>query len=143
MALTRQYRTWIDVNGDTALTYITANATPGPLITQMMAVSNADFLNLVEATFVVNTTPTPNTAVFRSVLDQAVLVYKCADFTDARLTIPAPQAAIFLGDDETVNPAAVSLVTTAAAGLLVSASGSPAVALVSGTRVRKSQSLLK
>lgn len=143
MALTRQYRVWVDAHGDNVLTHYTGNGPLAGVMAQVASFSNADYLNLVEATLVANGAPAPNSATFVSALDQARLVFGCADGTAASLVIPAPAALMFLADDETVNPVAILTLIAAATGVVVSATGSPVVSFRSGTRVLKSQSLLK
>lgn len=137
MALERQYRHWIDADGRIALLRYTGVGALNALIAQIDVWTNADYYDYVENTLIQNVAPAPNTAVYRSVLDQAELLFTCADGTTASFRIPAPLSGMFLADNLTVDPSAIPLLRAAAIGLLCSATGSPATAYQSGYRVKR------
>jgi hypothetical protein len=69
---------------------------------------------------------------------RAALTFVCADNSLAVLYVPSPNQTIFLADGQTVDPANLTVVAIVAAALgsLVSSTGSPATAFVSGVLQR-------
>ena len=99
---------------------------------QLLAVSNADFLNWWEGPVNINGAPAPTAAPNQNVNTQATLVFLCNDGTQVKLALPAPKAAIFLADGVTVNAASIAALIAACIGTLVSQSGGVAVSYLAG-----------
>ena len=104
----------------------------GTLMSDIVAVSDADWINWWEGTLNVNGAPAPTAAQYQSVGQQAHLVFACADGTSARIDIPAPQIGIFLSDGVTVDATMIATLIADAIGNLLSPSQSPATAYLSG-----------
>jgi hypothetical protein len=127
---------WVDANGKQTITRIRTGGGAGGIQAAILGASNADFNLWWESTETANGAPAPVAAVYQGVQPMAQLLYVCADNTIASLLLPAPQAAVFLADKETIDPAnaAIAAITAAAiaAGGLISSSGSSATALAGG-----------
>lgn len=128
---------WTDVSGLQTITLVRTNAGATALQAAMLAVSNADYLQWWESAITANGAPAPVAATYQSVTDRAVLTFVCADNTQAVLQVIAPQSAIFMADQQTVNPVAIAALIAAAIGSLVSTTGSLATTYVAGTRVSR------
>jgi hypothetical protein len=117
---------------------LTAASTVVPLIT---ALTNAALQNAKGA---YTTSPTVNTygtnAVYETIEDKAQLTFQTATGAIHRYQIPAPKAAIFLADDETVDPAntdVAALATAFVAEQVASRDGSLIASFIGGIRVRR------
>ena len=122
----------VDANG--ASTIVLLHLTDAAILTDGVAAlstgSNGDWLSYWGST-VVTQAPAPATGDYQSVRDKAHLVY--TDGTDlVAVDLPAPVAALFLADQETVDPADPTGVLAALAAILTTASGSPVTAFVAG-----------
>jgi len=97
---------WVDAAGERRLTFVRAvNPSGASFIDDAVAAaSNAVLLQAVSGTLALNATPAPLDAQWRSVDDSAVLVFESATTASrGTLTIPAPQAGLFLADGETLD----------------------------------------
>jgi hypothetical protein len=89
------------------------------------------------------TQPTVNTygtnAVYETIEDKAMLTFETASGAIHRYQVPAPVAAIFLADDETVDPAnaKVTALTAAMIGKACSEDGVLIASYIGGIRIRK------
>lgn len=131
---TRRSIVWVDANGSTRQSLVRGNATLAGVQAALIAVSNADYQSQFEGTEHVNGAPAPISATYQPVGDYVPLVYSTAGGDLVYVTLPSPQAAIFLADQETVNPAAIAAVTAAIVGTVVDAAGNAVVAFVGGVR---------
>lgn len=136
MATTRRYTIWVDANGATRLTYLTGNATLSSILTQLVALSNADSLNWTEGTLTAGSASPPGNT-YRSVWDSALLTFTdgAGNLTD--ITLPAPLTSVFKADQETVDPTAITALISAVVGTAVTNAGGVVTAYVAGTRVPK------
>lgn len=126
---------WIDANGFTRLTLVNGNASLSGVQTQLVAASNADVLNSTEATLTVNP-PFPPGGTYRTVGDAALLTF--TDGTNlVNITLPAPLAAIFLADQETVDITQIGAIIAAVVGTVQTASGGVVTGYVAGLRSTK------
>lgn len=123
---------WVDAGGGSTITLIRSVTSGASILSNLLLASNADFLNQWEGFVTVNPSPSPTAAPNQSVLTQASLVFRCADNSQVTLILPAPAAGAFLADGVTIDPTMIASIITAAIGQLVSQSGSPATAYLSG-----------
>lgn len=126
---------WVDANGRTRATYVNSTAGSGGIQGQIGLISNASVQRAWNGT-VSTPVPTPVTGDYQNVADYAQLVFQTAAGDLVYLTVVAPMAAIFLADQETVNPAAIAALIAACVGTLTDASGNPVTAYVGGFRRR-------
>jgi hypothetical protein len=124
-------RVWVDGSGGRTITLVRSVAGAAAISAAALAQSNADWAQVWESAVTANT-PAPATASYPSVALAAALTFVCADGTLAVLKIPAPVVGLFLADGQTVDPVAAAAVITACVGSLVSSTGSPTTAYVSG-----------
>jgi len=136
MALNRSI-VWIDAGGRTQITLLRTSSGGATIETDILALMNADWINEWEGTLNINASPAPSTSAYPSVLQQATLVFLCADGTSARLDIPAPMLSIFLADGVTVDPSAITTLIADCTGNLLSPSLSPVVSYQSGILVKR------
>jgi len=110
------------------------------IVAALTALTNAAQQNAKGA---FTSSPTANTygtaATFQDVEDKAMLTYQTATGQNHRYQVPAPLAAIFLADAETVDSAngLVAALTAAMVGKGASADGVLISAYVGGIRIRK------
>jgi hypothetical protein len=134
MAVTRS-TIWIDAQGRTQQTIFTTSAGGGTIETDMAALSNAAVLNSWEGA---PAGPSGATTIgtYQTVRDYVLVQYINADLTVSTLSIPAPLIGIFLSDGVTLDTANAGVLTLTGAviGSLLGASGSPATAILGGTR---------
>ena len=123
---------FVDAGGGSTITLIRSNLGGSGMLSALLAVSNADYLNHWEGHVAVNASPAPVAAVNQSVNTQASLVFLCADNSQVTFNIPAPKASIFLADGVTVDQTMITSLITACVGHLVSQSGSTATSYLSG-----------
>lgn len=132
--MSRLYLVWIDASGFTRLTLLNTASGAATLLPSLFALSNADYLNAVENTLSVNGSPSPVTAQYPVVSDSAVLLFQDVAGEQVSIQIPAPKGSVFLADQMTVDPTAVSTLVTAAIGTLVTSSGSAVTSFIGGVR---------
>lgn len=128
---------WLDANGARTIFRINTGAGLGTTAADLEALSNAGVLEYWESN-VTALTPAPVAAAFQSGADRAALVFQCADGTQVTVIIPAPKAAIFMADTETVDPTnadVATFVTSAISAPITNAVGSAVTALVAGQRL--------
>lgn len=131
MALNRSV-IWVPAGPQSTITLIRTDTGGAALQAAILNHSNADFLNEWEGTLNINLAPAPVSAPYPNVSQQARLVYRCADGTNAELVIPAPKLGIFLADGVTVDVTTIPDIQAAAIGHLLSSSLSPANLFLSG-----------
>jgi len=130
----RMYVVWIDVNGFTRLTLINTSSGANSILGYMLAASNADWLNVNETGFTVNSTPVPTSSQYQSVGDCAALLFNSSSGDKTYLQLPAPKQSIFMADQQTVDPSQITSLVAACVGNLVTASGDLTTAFVGGIR---------
>jgi hypothetical protein len=129
----RQSSIWADAGGDSALVTMTTSAGAGAINLQLGALTNASVIQQWAGTLFAFA-PAATAATYQSVNDRAVLFFGTAAGTIIKLLIPAPISAIFMADQETVNPASITALVTACIGNLSDALGNTANAYIGGTR---------
>ncbi len=126
---------WIDAQGRSRLTTPQANAALTTIQADILAVSNAKVAYYWEGART-NVGGSPASAQYVSVTDAAVLVFNDAACNEVRLTVPAPLASIFMADEQTVDPTAVSTLIAACLGVLQTGAGGVVTAYIAGYRTR-------
>lgn len=134
----RRYIVWVDFNGRTRLTLIDSAAGAAAVQAALLAQSNADVLNSEDAALTINAAPAPVAAVYQGVGDAAALIFADAAGAQVTLQLPAPKAAIFMADQETVSAPAIAGVTAAVIGTVLTPAGGLVTAYLAGMR-RKAQ----
>ena len=134
MSLTRS-TIWVDFQGNTQQTIMSTSTGASSIETAVLNASHASRKTEWEGT-PGGASGTAVNAVYVSVYDYALIEYTCADGTTVSLAVPAPRAAVFTADGESVNNSNsfVTAITTAVVGNLLSASGSAASAILGGVR---------
>lgn len=131
--------------GSTAALYDDQNTLTGALLTDLQALSNAVIFQVTgtggnASAYVQYGTP----ATYENVEDKAALFFQTAVGRRMRIEIPAPLSAIFLSDQETVNPTnthVAALITTMTTGSgtaeVVDRGGAVVNNFVGGIRIRR------
>ena len=132
MASINESVVWVDHGGNQTIKLIRQSNFTQTIRNDLVAISNADWLQSWSGTLAINGTIVTANATYPSVLQQATLVFLCADNTQARIDLPAPVGSIFLPDGVTVDSTAIATLIGDAIGNLQSASGSLATAYLSG-----------
>lgn len=129
---------WQDAQGEQALHLITTASGVSSIRTQLLLKSNALVSEEAEGDLI-ETNGTPSVLTYPSNRMNAVLIFKDSRTNSvARLYIPAPLDTIFDGSGDTVDPAQVSAIISAAIGNLMAGSGNTVDMFVGGylTKVR-------
>src|SRR5215469_9313708 len=134
MPTQRQAIAWIDAGGRTRQTIFLASTTGSTLRAALLNHSNADVQDWFEGPDNFNLTPTPTNAAYPNVSDAARLIFADGSGNQASITLPAPQAAIFLADLTTVDPSAIADIITAATTYLVNSAGNIVTTYLAGVR---------
>jgi len=127
---------WVDAGAGVTITRINSTAGSAGIEADLLAISNADVQQNWFGTLAVNGAPTPAAAQYQSVTERVSFTFTTtAPGILITLTLPSPQAGIFLADQRTVDLANAGVVTLAAAcvGNLCDVSGNTATALIAGT----------
>jgi hypothetical protein len=130
---------YVDVTGRTRQTIVRGNATLAAVQAAVLGVSNADYQKAWEGSTIINGAPIPLPSQYQSVPDAAVLTFATALPSLVYLTIPAPQAAIFLADQETVDPTKIAVLAAAVIGTVIDSSGNVVTSYIGGVRRRQSK----
>lgn len=139
MALNRSV-IWVPAGPQSTITLIRTDTGGAAVQAAILNHSNADFLNEWEGTLVINASPAPVQAPYPGVNQQARIVFKCADNTNAEVVIPAPKLNIFLADGVTVDATTIPDLIAACTGHLLSGSLSPATTFLSGLLSKRTAS---
>ena len=134
MALDRRTVVYVDVSGKTTAAYLTGVGSLASIQTEILNVSLAAYQSYWEGPLIKNTHIVPTSGTYQSVRDSAILTFITGAGTLVTLRIPAPDSAIFLADQETVNASAIASLIAACIGNLSDISTNPVTAYVSGTR---------
>lgn len=132
--MNRMYVVWIDVNGFTRLTLINTTTGASTIFADMLHLSLADWINVNETGFTINTTPVPSTGTYQRVADCASLMFTSASGDKCVLQLPSPKSTIFMADQQTVDPAQITTLVADCIGVLTTNSGDPVTAFVGGYR---------
>jgi hypothetical protein len=138
VAVEKLFVEWSDVNANflRAANYVGTTATLAAYLAALQGASNAGIAQQTHGTpNIVGNAPAD--AQYPSALDTAVLKFTTASPSTVILTIPAPVAALFLADQETVDPADPTGVIAAAKACLSDILGSLAATYVSGVRAQR------
>jgi hypothetical protein len=122
---------WADFTGRTRLTIIKAATNPCTILTKLQGHSNAGVLynwdGPLDAAI-----GTSTAAIFQAANQAATLVFETGVGSLLRVTLPAPDASIFLPDGKTVDAAAIADVIAACVGELSDGAGNVATGFVGG-----------
>lgn len=125
---------WVDAGGGSRinLLHVQGGTTGAASVAALGLGSNASWLSYWNSNVTVQV-PTPTVAVYPSTRDLAVLVF--TDGTDnVAVDLPAPKSAMFLADQETVDPADPTGAIAALLAILTTAAGANVTAFVGGYR---------
>lgn len=124
---------WADAGGRTRTTQIITAAGSAAVLAALKAQSNADWMQQWEGDLLAQV-PAPVAAPYQDASDAAVLYFQTAAGATVKVTLPAPVAAIFLADGESVDPAAIAAIIAAVIADCVTADGTAITAYVGGLR---------
>lgn len=130
---------WIDASGKTRQTIVNTATGEASILSQLEALTNAGLVEWWEASATVPA-QVGLSAPYPSVRDFVKLIYETPSGEEASITLVAPISSIFLADGMTVDPSAVSTLTTACIGNLQAPSGEVVSAFVAGLRVNGNNS---
>lgn len=130
-------RVWIDAAGNRTITLTRTTTGAATIAAGVLLASEADWIQQWESVVAVNA-PVPLGGTYLPTSLRAALTFLCADNTLAVLYVPAPSVTIFMADRQTVDPLNITVagIIAACVGTLVSSTGSPATAFVSGVLQR-------
>jgi hypothetical protein len=123
---------WIGAGTGLTINRIRTLTGASTILTDLLALSNADQLNTWEGNLTVNSSPAPVNAAYPGLQQVANLVFLCADGSTAQIRLPAPKLSIMLSDGVTVDPASIVTLIADCIGNLESPTGSLAVSFLSG-----------
>lgn len=123
---------WIGAGTGLTINRLRTATGAGTILSDLLAISNADKLNTWEGNLVVNSSPAPVSATYAAVNQFANLLFLCADGTTAQIRLPAPQLGIMLADGVTVDPTAITTLIADCVGNLQGPDGSLAVSFQAG-----------
>lgn len=135
VATTTRSTVWVDAGAGATITRINSQGSAAAIVSDLLAVSNADVQQDWEGTLSVNSTPTPTAALLQSVTQRVSLVFTTtAPGVLVTLILVAPKSAIFLADGRTVDLSNTDVATLAAdcIGKLCTEAGDTATALIAG-----------
>lgn len=132
MTTKRAALVWQDAQGEQVLHLMNTASGVSSIRTQLLLKSNALVSEESEGDLVL-TNGTPSVLTYPTVRTNAVLLFKDSRTnSNARLYIPAPLSTVFDGSGDTVDPAAISAIISAAIGNLVAGSGNTVDMFVGG-----------
>jgi len=123
---------WIGAGTGATITRIQTATGADTILTDMLAVSQADFNDKWEGDLIINSSPAPPGGQYPGLQQQCLLQFLCADNTTAILRLIAPSISIFLADGVTVDSTAIATLIADCVGNLESATGSLATAFLGG-----------
>jgi hypothetical protein len=137
----RAYVNWADAYGGTRLTWYsyTTGGILTPFATALDATANPVPTQVVAAT-IQTPSGTPSTNPYPLVTDSAVLSFVTAVGSLVGVIVPGFQEALYLADNQTVDPAQPLVIALVAATLalpIVDSSGNAVVAFVGGLRQKR------
>lgn len=124
-----------DAGGNTgvALLHLQDSALLTDGLGALIAESNADWVEWWGSTATLQAVPSPTAAPFAPLRPAARLSFSCADGSVASVVYRSPKLALFLADQETVDPSDPTGVLAALQAIICSQSGSPATAFIGGS----------
>jgi len=131
MALVRTGIVYVDAQGENVLHVITTQSGAGTIISDILALSNADEVFNWEAEET-SVSPSPVVAQYPTVRVTCQLLFQDDTGSIAKLYIPAVHGDIFLPDNVTVDPAAISTLIGDCIGNLTAGSGAPVTMFTGG-----------
>jgi hypothetical protein len=131
MTLVRTGVVFTDAQGENVMHVLTTVSGAGTIISDILGISNADQLFNWEAAET-SVSPSPTVATYPTVRVTAQLLFTDATGSIAKLWIPAVKDTIFLPDNVTVDPTAISTLIADCIGNLVAGSGSPVTGFLGG-----------
>jgi len=123
---------WIGAGTGLTINRIRTATGASTILTDMLALTNADQLNTWEGNLTVNGSPSPVNAAYPGLQQIANLVFLCADGSTAQLRLVAPKLSIMLADGVTVDATMIATLIADCVGNLESPTGSLAVSFLSG-----------
>lgn len=133
MAAISRRMVWVDASGRVRATGLVGAPTLGGVQAALRGHSNADVQQQVEGP-VVDYAPAPVAGTYPSVRDQATLIFAAADGTQTQVILPAPKAAVFMADGQTVDPSVINDIIVAVVAAVQTASGAAVTNYVGGVR---------
>lgn len=137
----RAYVVWVDANGNTRLTWYTfqTGGSLAPFSTALDTCVNPTPSQVVAATIQVSLAP-PGTSPYVAVTDSAVLTFITAVGSQVGIVCPGFKEALYLADNQTVDPAQPDVIALVAATLalpVVDSAGNPVIAYIGGIRQKR------
>ena len=132
MAVQKRSIAWIDVGGRTRQTIPFCDPDCGALMAALQNHSEATVLEYFEGP-VVSLSGTAAGAQYADVAITARLVFQDATGHEAAVSLPSPDVSIFLPDQVTVDPSAITDFLTAAIGHLATSAGTLVTTYKAGT----------
>jgi hypothetical protein len=123
---------WIGAGTGLTINRIRTATGASTILSDLLAISNADKLNTWEGDLTENTSPAPVNAQYPGVTQFANLLFLCADGTTAQIRLPAPKIGIMLSDGVTVDASTITTLIGDCVGNLQAPSGSLAVSFQAG-----------
>ena len=123
---------WIGPGTGLTITRIRTAAGASTILTDLLAISNADQLNTWEGNLTINSSPAPVNAQYPGLQQIANLLFLAADGTTAQIRLPAPKVGIMLADGVTVDASTIGTLIADCIGSLQAPSGSPVVSFQAG-----------
>jgi hypothetical protein len=138
MAVDRLFVEWLDINQNFLRTanYVAAPANAAAYLAALQGASNAGQVITTEGPAAFPTTA-PVDATYPSALDTAVLNFMATGGAAVIVTVPAPISALFLGDNETVDPTDPTGLIAACSAALGDVLGNSILLFRSGVRAQR------
>jgi hypothetical protein len=126
---------WTDAQGEATVRVTTTDTGIGGIETALSNHSNAVVVTCSEGVLEVYSV-TPIVATYSTVRVTAQLNFASATGSLGRLWLPSPKSDIFLSDGDTVDPSAITDITSAAIGHLICGDGTVAATFTGGTLIK-------
>jgi|SRR5215471_9270203 len=123
---------WVGAGTGLTINRIRTATGASTILTDLLALSNADELNTWEGPLTINASPAPVNATYPGLQQVANLMFLCADGTIAQVRLPAPKLAIMLADGVTVDASTITTLIADCVGNLQGPDGSLAVSFLGG-----------
>lgn len=135
MATLRRHTIWADHNGVKTLCVLSGNATLAGVVDALLAASVGGIAYNIESELL-DPTAEGGSGPYSTVQDKVYLVFTDSMGSTVTVTLPCPNAAIFMADNKTVDPtnALVSAIILACIGTVLSAAGNPVNLYLTGYR---------
>lgn len=115
------------------MTVLFGNAALDGVVTALAAKSKSGISYAVESG-PLGPTQEPGSGVYSTIADKVTLLFQTASGVTIQVTLPAPDASIFLADGKTVDPAQIADIITACVGTVQTLDGNVAIGFLNGFR---------